>query len=93
MAIGSFRRLEEIGRGSFATVYKAAYSVSTLQLLFAESDPDKFRILHSLLNPLIWCDSIVLLLMKEALVVTVRMLIFRLHDRKNPALLPSNPLT
>lgn len=28
MAIGSFRRLEEIGRGSFATVYKAAYSVS-----------------------------------------------------------------
>lgn len=29
MSIGSFRRLEEIGRGSFATVYKAAYSVST----------------------------------------------------------------
>ena len=28
MTIGSFTRLEEIGRGSFATVYKAAYSVS-----------------------------------------------------------------
>ncbi len=27
MAVGSFRRLEEIGRGSFATVYKASYSV------------------------------------------------------------------
>ena len=30
MAIGSFRRQEEIGRGSFATVYKASVSVSKL---------------------------------------------------------------
>ena len=29
MAVGSYRRLEEIGRGSFATVYKASMSVST----------------------------------------------------------------
>ena len=28
MAVGSYRRLEEIGRGSFATVYKASKSVS-----------------------------------------------------------------
>ena len=28
MAVGSYRRLEEIGRGSFATVYKASVSVS-----------------------------------------------------------------
>ena len=28
MTVGSFKRLEEIGRGSFATVYKASYSVS-----------------------------------------------------------------
>lgn len=27
--IGSFRRLEEIGKGSFATVYKAMHTVST----------------------------------------------------------------
>lgn len=27
MSVGSFRRLEEIGKGSFATVYKATYSV------------------------------------------------------------------
>ena len=26
--IGSFRRMEEIGRGSFATVYKATHTVS-----------------------------------------------------------------
>lgn len=29
MAVGSYRRLEEIGRGSFATVYKASKSVSS----------------------------------------------------------------
>ena len=29
MTVGSFKRLEEIGRGSFATVYKASYSVSS----------------------------------------------------------------
>lgn len=29
MAVGSYRRLEEIGRGSFATVYKASHSVSS----------------------------------------------------------------
>lgn len=29
MAVGSYRRLEEIGRGSFATVYKAARTVSS----------------------------------------------------------------
>ena len=28
LTLGSFKRLEEIGRGSFATVYKASYSVS-----------------------------------------------------------------
>ena len=28
MAVGSFRRLEEVGRGSFATVYKGSMSVS-----------------------------------------------------------------
>lgn len=28
MAIGNFRRMEEIGRGSFATVYKAIHVVS-----------------------------------------------------------------
>jgi hypothetical protein len=49
MAIGSFRRLEEIGRGSFATVYKAAYTVSSYPventvLLTAGS----FETLHSL---------------------------------------------
>lgn len=27
--LATFRRLEEIGRGSFATVYKATYSVSS----------------------------------------------------------------
>ena len=31
--IGSFRRMEEIGRGSFATVYKATHTVSILRLL------------------------------------------------------------
>ncbi|KAL8871459.1 MAG: hypothetical protein Q9174_002711 [Haloplaca sp. 1 TL-2023] len=30
MSVGSFRRLEEIGKGSFATVYKATYSVRSL---------------------------------------------------------------
>jgi len=29
LKVGSFRRLEEIGKGSFATVYKASYSVSS----------------------------------------------------------------
>lgn len=29
MAVGSYKRLEEIGRGSFATVYKASQSVSS----------------------------------------------------------------
>lgn len=29
MAVGSYRRLEDIGRGSFATVYKASVSVSS----------------------------------------------------------------
>lgn len=28
MTIGNFRRMEEIGRGSFATVYKAIHVVS-----------------------------------------------------------------
>lgn len=32
--IGSFRRLEEIGKGSFATVYKAMHTVSTRSLPF-----------------------------------------------------------
>lgn len=31
MAVGSFRRLEEVGRGSFATVYKGSMSVSSYQ--------------------------------------------------------------
>ena len=34
--IGSFRRMEEIGRGSFATVYKATHTVSILRLLSDE---------------------------------------------------------
>ena len=32
--IGSFRRMEEIGRGSFATVYKAMHTVSKHVVLF-----------------------------------------------------------
>jgi hypothetical protein len=27
MAVGTFRKMEEIGKGSFATVYKASVSV------------------------------------------------------------------
>ncbi len=37
MAVGSFRRLEEVGRGSFATVYKGSMSVSSCQVSFGIS--------------------------------------------------------
>ena len=33
MAVGTFRKMEEIGRGSFATVYKASVSVCHLLVL------------------------------------------------------------
>ena len=36
MAVGSFRRLEEVGRGSFATVYKGSMSVSRLSNPFRQ---------------------------------------------------------
>ena len=34
MAVGSFRRLEEVGRGSFATVYKGSMSVSEAYMYY-----------------------------------------------------------
>ena len=39
MAVGSYRRQEEIGRGSFATVYKASMTVSdsTVSLIVSQS--------------------------------------------------------
>lgn len=65
MAIGSFRRLEEIGRGSFATVYKAAYSVSTLRSMPAEMGPELFHVFHSLLNFVIGWGTVLLCFHEE----------------------------
>lgn len=39
MAVGSYRRQEEIGRGSFATVYKASMSVSSWSIRSGISPP------------------------------------------------------
>ncbi|KAL8941024.1 MAG: hypothetical protein Q9211_002000, partial [Gyalolechia sp. 1 TL-2023] len=46
MSVGSFRRLEEIGKGSFATVYKATYSVSS------RASIDPFRLISPTVLPL-----------------------------------------
>lgn len=52
MAIGNFRRMEEIGRGSFATVYKAMHVVSR-HLLCSVIDKlaSTCASLHMLLQP------------------------------------------
>ncbi|KAL8912431.1 MAG: hypothetical protein Q9171_002524 [Xanthocarpia ochracea] len=43
MSVGSFRRLEEIGRGSFATVYKATYSKSPGYVAIKSVDMNKLN--------------------------------------------------
>ncbi|KAL8881705.1 MAG: hypothetical protein Q9198_001141 [Flavoplaca austrocitrina] len=43
MSVGSFRRLEEIGKGSFATVYKATYSKSPGYVAIKSVDMNKLN--------------------------------------------------
>lgn len=51
VTIGSFKRMEEIGRGSFATVYKAVHTVGSCLLIYCQ--PSTIVICSRLFYPIL----------------------------------------
>ena len=86
MAVGTYRRLEEIGRGSFATVYKASSSVSRRPGATPHRRHDLSLVQHLILLDYVYAftNAVAIRSYVEVMLMTLT------YDRNHPATLPSN---